>query len=286
MQKANSTNSIRNVVVVRFSLRVQAWRRRTFFDDRSRHAWFKYRAMLYAHTLGASFAAQTVNPARVYLLMDAGDRALAERYLSDQRFTPVYSVNRDHHQQVAADLEREGLINNIALSRIDSDDIIARDYFEKLNVSILDSLHQGGPSRLMVACKGYRSNLVDLQAMYYHDGPFITCFCDKYAGETPYFDHKTLRDYAHVKNVSAEWMQVIHGTNVANGFQPPNATSLNAFLDGQHGTAVLAKRLIDPVWFSAWAGFQLPSASLFDDAPIHTTGARIRRLWRNLRGKA
>lgn len=286
MHKANYTESIRNVVIVRFSLRVQAWRRRMFFDERGRDAWFEYRAMLYRRTLGASLAAQTVKPVRVYLLMDAGDRALAERHLSGLPFTSVFSVDGDHHQQVAADLEREGLVDHIALSRIDSDDIVARNYFEKLNACILDSLREGGPSELFVACKGYRSNFVDLQAMYYHDGPFITRFCKRYAGETPYFDHKTSGQYPHVKDASAEWMQVIHGTNVANGFQPPNATSLDPFLDGRQGSAGLSKQPIDPAWFDAWAGFPLPSADMFDQAPVHTVRARIRRLWRNLRGKA
>lgn len=285
MQKMNNKLGIQNIVVTRFSLRVAGWRHQIYFDERGRDAWFEYRAMLYKRTLGESLSVQTVKPAKVYLLMDTGDRALAARHFPEMNFMPIFSLHGDYRRQIAADLERQGLVDNIAMSRIDSDDIIARNYFEKLNACILDSLRSGEPSELFVACKGYRTNFVDVQPMYYHNGPFITRFCSKYAGETPYFQHETLGQHAHVKDASAEWMQVIHGTNLANGFQPSNETSLDAFLEGRQGSGVLSRRLIDPAWFKEWAGFLLPSASIFDEEPVYTMRSRIRRLWRKLRGR-
>lgn len=282
----NSEFDIVNVVVVRFSLRVDAWKRRMFFNEYGREPWFRYRAMLYRNTLGPSIKAQTVKPVRIYLLMDDGDRALAQQYLTGIDHTPIFASSGNQHELVARDLEIEGLTNNVAMSRIDSDDIVERRYFEKLNRRICGLLNEGHCPELIAACRGYRSNFSQIQPMYYHNGPFITRFCRRYGGESPYFHHKTIEQYVHVKDNESEWMQVIHGTNVANGFQPSTAVSLEQFMSGECGTASLAKVPIDPAWFREWAGFEMPAPALFQQAPVTSLRARFRRILRELRGKA
>ena len=257
-----------------------------FFNEIGREPWFRYRAMLYRNTLGPSIDAQTVKPVRLYLLMDVSDRDLAQRYLQGIEHTPIFASEGNQHDLVAQDLEREGLTHNIAMSRIDSDDIVERRYFEKLNRKIFTLQSEKHAPELFVACRGYRSNFSRIQPMYYHNGPFITRFCRQYAGESPYFHHKTIENYVHVKDADAQWMQVIHGTNVANGFQPANAESLAPFLSGDSGTASLKKMPFDPAWFSEWAGFSAPAPSIFEEAPVITLHSRFRKFWRVLQGKA
>src|SRR5574343_759529 len=128
---------IANIVVVRFSVRVRAWKNRLFFNEKSRESWFKYRADLYAHTLGRSLDLQSQRPVRVYLLMDQGDRPLCEKYFQEQNFTPIFSDNA-HFQEIANDLRRLGIVNNVAMTRIDWDEIVWGFYFEKIKRKIQD----------------------------------------------------------------------------------------------------------------------------------------------------
>ncbi len=277
---------IHNIVVVRFSLRVAAWNHRLFFDEANRADWFAFRAKLYQQTLGAAMHAQTVKPERVYLLMDAGDRHLQERYLPAEEFTPIFTPSRESASLIASELSRDGLLDQVALTRIDSDDIVERRYFEKLNHRIQAIIDAGREPRLIVTCKGYRSNFVQIQPMYFSVAPFITLFKHRYNGDNLYgIDHSTMNDLVHDKDATAEWLQVIHGTNVANGFKPVTATTLDPYLQGDRGSAALARQPIDANWFRGWAGFDLPSPDLFDQAPISSSRGHLRKFWRKMRGK-
>lgn len=278
--------TIHHIVVVRFSLRVDAWKRRIFFNEKTRESWFAYRAELYRQTLGASINAQTEKPTRVFLLMDSADRALQQKYLPHGTFIPLFTSFEGATRAVASALEQDGLTENIAMTRIDSDDLVERTYFEKLNRLLGDLVAQGKAEALVLTCKGYRSNFNDIQPLYHNKSPFITLFRRKYAGETVYyFDHTTVGDHEHIKDASAEWMQVVHGTNVANGFKIVNAATLDPYLGGTQGLAALPLQKIDADWFLQWAGFALPNPALFEQAPMHSLGARIRKFWRGLRGK-
>lgn len=277
---------IHNVVVVRFSLRVNAWNHRLFFDEAGRKDWFAFRARLYRETLGAAIHAQTVKPARVFLLMDTGDRALQEACFPDPGFTPIFTERKDAAAQVAREITRAGLVENVAISRIDSDDIVERSYFEKINHKIQSMLGEGREPHLIVNCKGYRSNFVQIQPMYFAVAPFITLFSKVYRGDSVYaYDHSKMNEQPHEKDATAEWLQVIHGTNVANGFKPVTATSLQPYLQGDRGSVALERSPIDPDWFKTWAGFDLPGTGLFDTAPISTSRGHIRKFWRKIRGK-
>ncbi|WP_374278776.1 hypothetical protein [Azonexus sp.] len=274
-----------NVVVIRFSLRVKEWQSRLFFDEKSRESWFRYRAELYRSTLGRSLSHQTLKPFRTYLLMDEGDRSLHEKYLGGLDFTPIFS-DRNHFQIVADDLKRLGVVDNVAVTRVDSDDIVERLYFEKINSKIRELKDVGKKSALIATCCGYRTNFLEIQSAFHCAPPFITLFRESYKGENVYsHDHREISEMEHVIDTSAEWMQVIHGTNVSNKLKPSNADSLDKFKAGDMGSGFTQKRPIDSEWFKIWSGFDLPDSSLFARAPIATTRSRIRWLWRLLSGK-
>lgn len=276
---------IHNVIVVRFSLRVRAWRRRIFFDDRTRESWFKFRAELYRQTLGRSLSAQTERPSCIYLLMDAGDRSLCEKYLQGLEFVPIY-VGGMHERSVAEDLEAKGIVDNVALTRIDSDDIVAKNYLEKLNKKIRETMTPGGDGGLVITCAGYRTNFVQVQSAFHCAPPFITLFRTRYRGENVYsHDHREITEKPHVKDTDAEWMQVIHGTNVSNGFKPSNTHSLDIFKAGDKGSGFTELRPMDTDWFREWAGFELPSPDLFAQAPVMSPWSRVRKMWRAMKGK-
>lgn len=277
--------NIHNVIVVRFSIRVQAWKRRVFFDDRTRDSWFEYRAELYRQTLGRSLSMQTEQPSCVYLLMDEGDRSLCEKYLQGLEFTPIYS-GQTHHELLVEDLAAKGIVDNVAMTRIDSDDVLGKNYLKNLNAKIREAISARESTALILTCSGYRSNFVDVQSVFHCAPPFITLFSACYRGESVYFDdHREIIKKAHIKDTSAEWMQVIHGTNVSNGFKPANTKSLEVFMAGDRGSGFTELRPIDEHWFRDWSGFDLPSPNLFSRAPVASLWSRVRRLWRQLRGK-
>lgn len=178
---------MQNVVITRFSLRMKSWKRRLFYDEHARESWFAFRAELYKKTLGASLAAQEVKPVRVYLLMDTGDRELQQRYLPSIGFTPLFTSAAESAEKLGADLVREGLVDNIALTRIDSDDIIERAYFRKLNTTLESFASNGDDSGLVITCRGYRSNFSVIQPLYHSIAPFVTLFHKRYTREASYF---------------------------------------------------------------------------------------------------
>ncbi len=280
-------NNIKNVVVVRFSLRVPAWRKKIFFNDKNRDAWFKFRSELYKQTLGLSIKSQTKQADRVYLLMDENDGDLYAKYLEDSYISPIFSKDSNHNWQVGEDLVRSGLCENIAMSRIDSDDIIARDYFEKINTQISELVNQGQTVEYLVACTGYRSDFSQAQPIHYIGGPFITLYKQKYSYETVYgFEHKSLLQKTYIQNYDAEWMQVIHGTNVVNGFAKPTGHTLSKEEIKDHPDTIVGDReTIDNLWFENWAGFTPPDSTILNAAPTVSMWGSVRKFFRRLKGK-
>ena len=306
---------LQNVVVVRFSLKVAEWRRRAFVNERNREPWFAYRARLFRQTLYASLLAQTKPVHALYLLMDEDDPALFERYqhelmaqtealalgnCSAPEIRPIFS-SQSPHEKVALDLLKRGQTQHVTVSRIDSDDIVARDFFEKLSQDISDALQRGDVFDYVMAAQGYKSNLRQTQRCLYGRSPFLTRYWSQFphpsqwpsADEPPtVYDvsHVRIREYRLLESLNAQWMQLLHGTNVANGFSQgqsdPSPQDLS-FLKDPHSQPIVCeeKRPFDAEWFKAWAGFSPPNPDLFNRAPLPSLWHRLRVAWRRVKGR-
>ena len=310
-----TTPNLQNVVVVRFSLKVAEWRRRAFVNDRNRELWFAYRARLFRQTLYASLLAQTKPVQALYLLMDEDDPALFEKYqhewmaqtealalgnCSAPEIRPIFS-SQSPHEKVALDLLKRGQTQHVTVSRIDSDDIVARDFFEKLSRDISDALQRGEVFDYVMAAQGYKSNLRQTQRCLYGRSPFLTRYWSQFphpsqwpsADEPPtVYDvsHVRIREYRLLESLNAQWMQLLHGTNVANGFSKSHTHVLPpdlAFLKEPNSPPILceAKQPFDSAWFRAWAGFEAPDLGLFAQAPLPSAWDRFRVVWRRLKGR-
>jgi hypothetical protein len=280
-------DAIRHVVVVRFSQRVPEWHRRTFVDERNREEWFKYRAALYRQTLGPSMRCQTKKVEGVYVLMDTDDQALYRDYLDDGTVIPIYGRERDQ-ERVAEDMLRRGWRRQVAISRIDSDDIVAKDYMRRLDEQIVALREAGGRPELIVACMGYRTNFAQIQRTCYESSPFITRYFETYSGGGAYtMAHQEVHSVPHASNYTAEWMQVIHGTNVANGFMKPKGPmpTPEEIRAGMAVTNSSPLAPVDPRWFAEWAGFALPDPAIFRAAPVHSWRQKLRLYLRRVKGK-
>lgn len=213
-------DKIVNVVVVRFSLVLnEDWLKKVYGDPSNRVSWLKYRLDIFNRTLRPSIIAQTWQVRAVYLLLDEQDEDFYYENCADLEgvFVPIFSRHGDHFARVGENVKAIAS-TNVAVSRVDSDDILSFDYISEINRVI--SLHRLGKDLLrVVACSGYRTDGVRIQEVYSKVSPFITLFFSSYDGENVYaFNHSRIREMAHVKNRDARWIQLIHCSNISNRF--------------------------------------------------------------------
>ena len=206
-------------MAVRFSIKNKVgWHTRAYGDESAREAWFAMRARLFLSTLHASLLSQTCLPHKVFLMMDEADRAFYDRYLDlkESFYHPLFNVADAGHAEMAHVLS-QGHLNNLAISRIDSDDLIHGGYLAAINQTIRDGLVLGKKFDYVVAARGYRTDGQRIKSAFFNYSPFITVFADDFQGQTPYgFRHGDVLKHATLVCGQAHWMQFIHGTNLAN----------------------------------------------------------------------
>ena len=284
--------SVRFAVVIRFSLKVSEWRRRSFVNEHNREQWFAFRARLFRNTLGRCMQVQIKKPDRIFLLMDCSDQALFEEHFGDMdlpSLRPVFSKNEDHFQQVSEYLLTDGFNKYIGVTRLDSDDLIGKNFFCEVEKTILKSLREAKVFRFVIPCQGYKSDLKETQKCLYKRPPFYTLFCPDYLGESVYdFPHTEVRSHPLIDCYDAEWMQLIHGTNVANGFSTDTQASLPSLdvFAAQESVLVCEERKpIDLQWFEKWAGFSCPEPGVLRPTFDYTFWHAVRMHWRRIKGK-
>lgn len=205
-------------VVVRFSLRLNAdWARKAYGDEPGREAWFAMRARLFRATAVASLEHQTVRPRQVLVLLDRGDRDLWTRHLDlAPPFVPVFVDPEQAHLEVARRVLAVGA-RDVLLTRLDSDDAVEERYLERLGATAREARRLGRSVAHVVACEGFVTDLARVQSLYYNCSPFLALYARRYRGENIYaIEHETVLELDPLLNTTARWMQVVHGSNVAN----------------------------------------------------------------------
>ena len=204
----------------RFSLRVPQYDGAVRIDEDSREAWFAYRARIFNAGLLACARAQSVRPAGLILLMDTADRPLFERYIEpDDLIRPVYD-NHERARYTASDVMKDGAKGTVHVTRVDSDDLISTNFIAAIERALDGHPSQDGMS-FGVTTKGYRSDLRFIQSFEFKAAPFITTRFDRaedHALLRPVGNHKRVLDRAPALCSEGCWMQLLHGSNVANTF--------------------------------------------------------------------
>ena len=243
-------DDIINIVIIRFSVRHPLL---TFFkNEESRNNWFIFRSKLFNSYLHKCLHQQTKKPNKVYFLVDNGDKNLVEKYVNIDNITVIYcNKNMQYYEnQLLVDLYKSKLTKNLVVSRIDSDDLINKDFFYNINQQLLSH-----PTPRLVACNGYRSDLTNIQSLFYPNSPFMSK-CSNFENDlvkdlrrfSPFdMNHSFVDSVEHTQNYNAEWIQLVHHTNICNQL-------LNVIDDNKLVVTQLVP--IDPIWFANWAGFQ------------------------------
>lgn len=204
---------MRNYIAIRFSLKYESFVKHIASFERSE--WFKYRAEIMKKTLIPAIKKQDYPPFKVFIFMDHDDIILYEKYLNlGGNFIPVYCRAEDLNSTLSNLILNDGE-KQVMVSRIDSDDIISDSYLSSLNRDVLNF----DEKTYIVAAKGYVSDLTDIQEIYYNYSPFISIFYPVYDSSPLFFEHTKVLQKSPVINVTAEWLQVLHGSNISNRFR-------------------------------------------------------------------
>lgn len=281
---------LHNVVVVRFSVRNKAFEKKFIANEEARNRWFKFRAWLFEASLAPSLEAQTVKPVATFLYFDAADKDLVRQNFSRTDFVPIFSTSS--HEQIMGDyLLSNGLTDHVVLSRIDSDDIVERDYFLKINkLLVSQSIEKEPIHEVTVICRsGFRTNFLTMQKVLHKSPPFVNQYFRHYCGQGAYFDHTKVnsRPGKQIADNSAEWMQIIHGTNVANKFKSAsNKLSNELPIDTESYFSPPVE--FDAAWFSNWSGITPipPEKFNVDQLPLEGFTAKARLFIRRLLSQA
>lgn len=250
---------IAHVAVVRFSLRLsESWSARAYGEESNRAIWLHYRKRLLDATLTESLLRQSRRPDMVFILLDVDDKAVIPHETFDSLYTPLYVQKGRYMGEMQQRLEKNGLSDHLAISRIDSDDVLSRHYFREVNRAAL----KANEDRVwIVAPEGFRSDLSSIQRFHYRSAPFQTLYSRAFERQNVYaMNHEWVNRENHVFVDSSEglWMQMLHGGNLANQFRS-DPVSPNRFEKrnlGGRKLITLEPRAFDADWFLAWSGFE------------------------------
>ncbi|MEA5088406.1 hypothetical protein [Solidesulfovibrio sp.] len=251
---------INNVVIVRFSLRImKQWEEKAYGDEIHREDWYKYRADLFTRTLYCSLCHQTMPAAKVYLVCAEGDEPYYERYLGNTSCVPIFSNPKEFNLKILSHLKTNGITENIAYSRIDSDDLISKHFLLKISNAICSSSYD---NHWFVATNGYRMNDGYIQKIYYNCSPFLTFFSKGIGTGGIYsINHEHVVQHPHTLLTCSglEWIQLIHASNIGNAFVPKQLEDeqFNEAITSNPKQVAGKLKPIDADWFASWAGFPL-----------------------------
>ena len=147
-----------------------------------------------------------------FLMMDEGDRDLYDRYLNlkEDFYRPLFSHAEQGHEEIKDALKTYDL-KNIAISRVDSDDLIHCQYLEAVQDTIRTAVAKEMPFEYVVAALGYHTDGCRIKSAFFNYSPFITSFSPSDVGRSPYgFRHGDVLKHATLVCGQAQWMQFIH----------------------------------------------------------------------------
>lgn len=258
-----------NIAIVQFSTRNPEWELKAYGGkEEDRKNWFFFRCEIFKKCLWQCLDHQSSPLAKIYLLLDQNDTDWFDQAFDHSNLSPMYAKNiHEFMAKILVDLQKNNLHRNSVIAKIDSDDMICRDYFLNLGKQLEEH-----PKRLIVAPKGFRSDLIKIQSAFYSVAALVTQF--NRALNNPNFDrldrskeisifnfnHIDIWKMDHHQCHAAEWIQLVHGTNQHNAFEPP--TNFKDDKVDMYSSSYTPAIGIDPVWFEKWAGFSMPDPSV------------------------
>lgn len=222
---------MKNLIITPFSLRLGSMAARAYGAEQNRANWFRCRATLFNDGLLKCCLDQTIRPECLFLLMDKNDEHLYHDFIEESGglCRPIFGDTGDARRTVEEIIRSEHPAD-VAISRIDSDDLVSARYFESINSCIKEARESANALDYVVATNGYLTDLSYIQNRYDPRSPFITHIFEQYDG-SKIFDfksHTAIVKKNHVQCRSAEWIQIIHGSNLQNRFRLKKVSRVTA----------------------------------------------------------
>jgi hypothetical protein len=296
-----------HVILTRFSVRM--FPDTVFTDD-----WLAYRWGLFRDALMASLGRQSVDTFTWLVFFDAQSPDWLRDLVAETgtgRFTPIWHDGPWVHEPIRSAVDAVTSRPYLITTRIDSDDAVSRYFVEDVQSRFAEQESQY--VNLMHGVQIDRST--QLFGAHFAENGFISYIEKRIPDEPPRtvfwcMAHEESSNFAPVLNVVGppRWMQVIHGSNVANSVRglrarpEPFALDFDVDLpfDSQvpvprfvaEWTASLARLLAlwarHPTFALVYGRAQLLRLKGTTTVPLHTHTERrsitaLRELWRRLR---
>ena len=212
---------MKQYVITRFSL-IYDMRKKPYIN---REKWFVFRTKLFFESNYQSIIYNSVLPRKIIVLFDIKDKNLYKKYFSVNDiknlihpiFTTLDNVRENVENYIFSDLN---VSEPYILSRIDSDDIVCSNFFNVIlrEVSVTKR-------NFYVVSEGYRTDFENIVKLRFKNSPFISIYYNSKL--LPFifdFNHTSVYKYNPHLIDDTCFIQIIHGTNIANHL--PNRNSL------------------------------------------------------------
>jgi hypothetical protein len=220
------TSLINNFLIVRFSIKIpsdehQMWAtaNKNIEEQFSiRENWFKYRVNLFEASY-ISFKFQTIPFKNIFLIFDISDEIFFKKYIKPKfNVVPIFDCNGNWKNTYTEQIQKI-CTQNVVLSRVDSDDLIDKNYVENINATIAEK-NINSQDLMVIAPYGQITDGLHVQETLINVSPFINLYCPTYSGQDVYDkSHILCLQFNHAFCQDARWIQRIHGSNVDNKFR-------------------------------------------------------------------
>ena len=215
---------MKTVVITRFSLNYGT-NFNTTENKKKRESWFKFRSDLYINGPFQSLINNSKQPNKVMLFFEDGDQTLVDKYLKFAISTSLTSIDFvflfSSLENQIDDLYQE--LRNfhgmpIIISRLDSDDLIPNNYFQKL-----EEFNKKECDIHLIAAKGFATDFNKIAEFYHDKSPFLNTYLENLSRssiEFHFINHTKVKNFNHFVMEELEYCQIIHKTNISNSIPP------------------------------------------------------------------
>jgi hypothetical protein len=200
---------IQHVVIVRFSLDYP----NSYLNNYSvfeREEWFKRRSLIFEAGTYSSIKRNTILPKEILCVMHISDEENYTNYLSHLDIVPIFSNLANYNDLLHEHLKKRYI--SALVSRIDSDDLVSRDYFQSINYAYRTNL-----AKFYVVTRAVVTDFSYANTYVFKVSPFITYFFEISDCRFDLFKnfHHDIYKLNPVLIDNSSWLQIIHA-NLSN----------------------------------------------------------------------
>lgn len=211
--KVTVEKNFKSFVVIRFSIVNDKWRT----PYKNREKWFDFRTRIFFLTAYSSIMRNSIVPKKIILLFDVSDKFLYDKYFSRYELDlihPIFTTKKQMKKNVMNYLINSNKSSgDYLLTRIDSDDIICRNYF----AVIFDAISKNKNRNFFVVTKGYRTDFTKTIIFEYKNSPFLSILYNRENLPFIYdFGHQKSLDYQPLFIKETCFIQIVNSSNISN----------------------------------------------------------------------